>query len=522
VVIGPPPLPPSEVLFTVAGTGRIAFLPAVDLADDDDALLFFVHEDGSTERWFPPGEPARGTLRLGAGREQAVAERRAPATQIGVPSRLEWEAFRLRQRNLEPWDRPLALDLSRTVALDPRLGRVALPASIARGRLGAGIMFGRAAALGPGFLPDDRVIPASWREPPDPDAPNRFAIPTPPDRTEPDAAAVTAWIAPDTVGVNGNTAPVVATITDAIRPGRTRHIVAVRGSPRLDPATLTIGQNDILSLFPDAAVSLPFIAEQDGVSMLLQERLDANADPDIGPTWFLAGLTLAGSVQAALSAGVLDLRWCMLAEPGMPGLTVAGAGHQSSLARLTIPDARLTLRLFGCLIGQLEVPPWVQVIAAGCTFDGGAPDQPAISAAGARLRLRHCTVHGTTAAGVLEASSCAFKGQISCDRPDLSWSRHSLVAEGGRLPPLYQSLTHQISFESLHPTHPDYLLLSDNNGAMPLVAGERRRMPGAHDARTARLTELVERTEDFLPLGLLPQQVDRSVIELSRMRRRLP
>ena len=523
LVLGPPPLPPSEVLFAVAGKGRIAFLPALDLADAGVALLFFVDQDGTTRRWFAPGEPARGTLRLGPALEAPIAMRRAPATQIGVPFRLTWEPFQLRQRNLEPWDRPLVLDLSRTVALDPRLGRVALSASIGRGRLGASFMFARSAALGPGFLPDDRLVPASWHEPPDPEIAGRFDIPLPPDRaTGAGNAAVTAWIAPHNAGVAGNGPPVVATIAEALRSGVSRHNLGILGSVRLDPALLTIGQTDEFSLFPDASTSMPLIGETNGVSLLLQERLDAEADPDIGPNWFLAGLTLAGAVNAAVSAGILDLRWCMLGEPGMPGMTVSGAGHQSSLARLTLPAVRVTVRLYGCLVGRLEVPPWVQVIAAGCTFDGGSPDQPAINASGARLRLRHCTVHGTTGAGVVEASSCAFKGEIRCERPDLSWARHSIVSEGGRLPLLYECLTHSLSFESLVPSRPDYLLPSDNNGPAALVLGERRRLPGAHDERTPRLTELTERTGDYLPFGLSPHHFDRASLELSRMQRRLP
>ncbi|MFO0925418.1 MAG: phage tail protein [Gemmataceae bacterium] len=517
LVIGPPPLPPSEVLVTVGGKGRIAFLPAVDLADDGDARLFFLQGDGSTQRWYPAGEPARGSLRLGAGREQPTAERTAPAPRIGIPGRLAWAPFRLRQRNLEPWLRPLALDLSGTVALDPRLGRVALPAAIACGRLGASFQFGRAAALGPGFVPTGRVVPESWREPADPDAPERFVVPTPPDLN---GATVTAWVAPEAAGLT-DTAPVVASLNEAIQPGVTRHMIAMRGSPRLDRATLTIGQSEVLSLFPDAATALPYVNASDGVSLLLQERLDTNADPDLGPSWFVAGLTLEGALRAGLSAGVLDVRWCRLADPAQAGLTVIGASSRTALAHLTLTPVRLTVRLFGCLVGRLEVPPWVQLIAAGCVFDGGAPDQPAIRAAGARVRLRHCTVHGTTEAGVLEASSCAFKGAVTCDRPDLGWLRYSIAHGGGRLPLLYQSLTQPISFESLLPAHPDYLVLSDNNGAAALAAGERRRVPGAHDERSARLTELTERTGDFLPLGLSPWHADRAVADLSRMQRRL-
>jgi hypothetical protein len=225
-------------------------------------------------------------------------------------------------------------------------------------------------------------------------------------------------------------------------------------------------------------------------------------------------------VEVVLSAGEVDLRWCTLAGPGSLGVRVAGAGHQSPLARHSLPEVRLTLRLYGCLVGGLEVPPWVQVIAAGCTFDAGSPDAVALAAAGARLRLRHCTVHGRTLAGQLEASSCAFKGQLVCDRPDVSWARYSLLPTGGRPPLLYQSVLHAISFASLRPTEPHYLVLDDNNGTAARSTGERRCVPGAHAELTHRLLELTTRAEEFLPMTLVPYHVDRTTLDIFRMHRR--
>src|SRR5262249_61571429 len=50
LVLGPPPLPPSEVIFTLAGQNRLAFLPAVDLAVDDSALFALADSGASVLR----------------------------------------------------------------------------------------------------------------------------------------------------------------------------------------------------------------------------------------------------------------------------------------------------------------------------------------------------------------------------------------------------------------------------------------------------------------------------------------
>jgi hypothetical protein len=61
------------------------------------------------------------------------------------------------------------------------------------------------------------------------------------------------------------------------------------------------------------------------------------------------------------------------------------------------------------------------------------------------------------------------------------------------------------------------LVLGGNNGEAALRAGEQGRFPGCHGDRQARLRELAERTADFLPIGLLPFDLDRSAADLARM-----
>src|SRR5690606_11049706 len=173
-----------------------------------------------------------------------------------------------------------------------------------------------------------------------------------------------------------------------------------------------------------------------------------------------------------------------------------------------------------CVVAGLEVPPWVRVVAAGCTFDAGSRTELALRAAGARVHLRHCTVHGQTLAGELYASSCVFAGSVRVDRRDQGWIRHSLIGEGGAPPRAYRSHVVSVALSSIAPESPLYLALADNNGATLLQAGEFGRRPGAFGDWNQRLNELTVRTEEFLPAALVPHHIDRTTHDINRMNRR--
>ena len=557
LVPGPVPLPPSEVVLAVGGQGVLAFLPGLDPADGG-VEVFLLDADGSAERWAAPGTTAGAGLRLGAGRSAPTARRDAPGRRLGVPGRLGRAEFRLGQRSLGSWDQPLALDLDGVVALDPRLGRILLPRDIvADGRLSASYRSGRAEALGAGFAEPGRAVPADWQEPPDPAEPERWTPATAPEldgTLVAGPAAVTAQVLPRRAGQVLDGVPCVAgpgaaVRRDApqIRPGVRAHVVAVPGSPRLESDVVTVAQGDVFSLFGAANGALPHLAAEDGVSLRLQERLAEGDDPDAGPSWFLTGLSTDGAVELLVGAGLLDLRWCDLAPPRRDdpaprtGVRVAGAAVAGVVPRWPLPEPGesldpaavgagsvsrpVTVRLVGCLVGRLEVPPWVQVIAAGCTFDAGADGAEAIAAAGAALRLRHCTVRGTIAAGRLEASSCLIRGRIDSDRPDQGWLRHCAVDTGPATtgaPPAYRTVDGPISLFSTAATDPLYLVPDDNNDPGVPGAGERGRQPGAHGRRARGLAELAGRTTEFLPFGLVPYHLDRAAADLRRMNRRLP
>jgi hypothetical protein len=550
LVPGPVPLPPSEVLVDVGARAQVAFLPALDPPDGGLALLL-LDADGSSREWAPPGTPARPSLRLGAGREEPAGVRPAPAARLGVPGRLGWHPFRLRQVDLSAWDRPLALDLDDAVAVDPRLGRVLVRrAAVAASRFTATTRTARAAALGAGFATPARAVPPAWLEPPDPDEP--ALLPGPAPELDPDLAGgpapVTARVLPTRAGEVHDGAPCVASLGEAVAgdgellqplagPAFRAHVVAVDGSPRLEPAALTLAQGATASVFPATAGSVAHVAADDGVSLTLLERLAAGEEPELGPRWFLTGLSTDGAVELLVAAGLLDVRWCDLAPPrrddALPAdgtaarlaVRVAGAGR-GGLPAPAVPAGGprpLTLRLVGCVLGGLVVPPWVRVVAAGCTIDAGADGASALDAAGAAVRLRACTVRGRVRAGVLEASSSLLRGGVAVDHG--GWLRYSVLDDAGsgpgRVPVLYESLRARVSLASLDSTSPYYLLPDENNRPAVLTAGEGGTLPGAHGDRSRSLAELTGRSVDAVPLGLVAHQQDRAAEALRRMNRRL-
>jgi hypothetical protein len=526
-VIGPAPLPSSDLVFTQGDHGVLAVLPRLAFAAGDSVRLR-VGSDGATFRRDPPtpAETARprplDTRFGGLLADEALA---APPgdNRFSQPGRLTRVPWRIVQRSLGPWTSLVApADADEgSVFLDPRLGRFVLPADAPTGRVTATCRIGRGGLIGAGLVPPDRAIPDDWREP-DPD----LAVETPLDFgmyggvvTELDPHA---YIAPHrsgqyTNGPEGAAIRIVDTVDAAIAAAPTGQVprVAILGSARVPTARISDGADAGCSIVAADPDTTPIVdRDKDDLSLLLQTAAGST------PRYWLAGLWLLGRLELVAERGAADIRYCQIGAPGRVSLWVPGAGHQDLAARRSLPRAELEIRIYGCQLGVVELPPWVRLVAAGCTFDAGARDATAIRAAGAQLRLRHCTVHGIVEAGKLEASSSVFAGEVRVDRADLGFIRHSLCARGGTVPELFASLVHTPSFITIAPVSPDYLVLAPNNGRDVFAVGEGASQPGAFGERGDHERELDARTREFLPIGMDPVHVDRTAFDLYRMERR--
>ncbi|MFO0762629.1 MAG: kelch repeat-containing protein [Byssovorax sp.] len=514
LLLGPSPLPPSEVLFRLGGDSHLAFLPALDLMVGE-SVSFSVAEDGSTTRLFRDGE-----LSVWSGPYPDTRARAPGVFRLGVPGRLSVHPYRLRQRCFGRFDAPVAFtDAEGVIGLDPRHGRVVLPPGAPPGEVTASYTVGRGAGLGAGAMPADRKPASFWEEPGAP-------APTPPD-LRPDGPPLTAYVHPRRAGQTQRRrnadVPIFARPEQALAaalPGAPG-LVGILGSPKLDPCVLAGAAAGSLSLFAvDPAHAPLFLGDPlvpDEPSLSVCPGFGGNADTEL----WLAGLWVAGRLDLLLTRGQADLRFCTLGRAGAVGLRLSGGGHEWLAGRRSLHEIELEIRLYGCVVGAVELPPWARLTAAGCTFDGGQGGR-AIRAAGAHVRLRHCTVRGAVEAGELYASSCAFGGAVQVARTDKGWVRHSLVQAGAWLPRLYHSLDHRVCFASVEPTDPTYLVLSSSNGPSALAAGEHGRAPGAHGERSDRLRELMTRAELNMPIGMANVHLDRVTQDLARMGRSSP
>lgn len=523
-VCGPPPLPPSEVILQNGDSPMIGFLPALDLPVGDHRQ-FQLLADGSSQELFAPGRLPPVWVRPGAPLFPA-AERSAPAWRLGVPGRLSWTPYRLRQIHLGRWSEPLAPLAEDEIGLDPRLGRVILPPGApvrAQSRLRASWWEGRPERIGVGCMPADRRLPACWEDP-----------------------EVEAWTAPDLAGalVDGWVDPEAQSLPELLGQLREKEapILAIVDSPSLPPARLSLPPGGLTLASSDPAAMPRFEQDEGCLSLSFHP-----SSVDDAPALWLAGLRTVGRLDLHMQRGTVELRWCSLGMPtpgaggAVPGtrltpavgdvpnapailaglgLRVVGGGHQDQTALRSLPASTLELRLHGCQVGAIEIPPWATLVATGCTFDAGDNNAVAIRAAGARVRLRHCTIRGRTEAGILSASSTLFTGRVRVDQTSSGWLRYSVLPSGGSLPSRFRCRTENVAISGDQPLRPDYLLPSSSNPPEFWEAGEAGRCPGAYAERSDRDRELTLRSAEFVPVGTTPLQKDRVPVDLARIRRR--
>ncbi len=523
-VCGPSPLPPSEVILKNGDSPLVSFLPALNLPVGG-SQRFLLLANGSSQRLFAPGELPPTWIRPGAALFPA-AERGAPAWRLGVPGRLRWTPYRLRQIHLGRWSEPLATLAEDEIGLDPRLGRVILPPGApvrAQSRLRASWWEGRPERIGVGCMPADRRLPACWEDP-----------------------EVEAWTAPDLAGrpVDGWVDPELQSLPELLESLREEEapILAIVDAPALPSTRLTLPPGGLTLISSDPA-GMPRFEQDEGCLSLSFHPSSADDQPEV----WLAGLRTVGRLDLHQQRGKIELRWCSLGLP-MPGtgaaapgnrlvpdpgdtpsapailaglgLRLVGGGHQDETALRSLPESTVEIRLHGCQVGAIEIPPWATLVATGCTFDAGDNSAVAIRAAGARVHLRHCTVRGRTDAGLLAASSTVFTGRVRVDQSNEGWLRYSVLPTGGRPPSRYLCRAENVALSGDQPLRPDYLLLSPSNPPELWEAGEAGRCPGAYAERSDRDRELTLRSAEFVPVGTTPLQKDRVPVDLARIRRR--
>jgi hypothetical protein len=501
-VVAAPPLPPADLVVPGVGGARLHQLPPVDIPVGAAAVLELLCDGGARHL---DEVPVRGPY--------GDRDRRAgDGGRYAVPGRLDRTPYTFRQLHLGTWPAGPVAPAVDVVGLDPRTGRVFLPPGAPRGVFSTSVLQGRTALIGAGCLPVAADIPAAWGVAPPPPAAS--------------GAAPTAWASPQLAGAvlrRGGVAAVVVASPDLPFPASGAAFIGIPGSARFPATRVHLPPGREWSLWATDSGASP-VFDRGGPSEPALELIvvgDAGGGPTpTTPTRWLGGLWIDGRLELALAAGAVDLRWCTVGRPGEVSIRVPGSGAEGATLRRSVPGPEIELRLHGCEVGVVELPPWVRLVAAGCTFDAGDDAGVAIRAAGAQVVLRHCTVRGGVEAGVVEASSCVVTGAVDADRPDLGWLRWSVVAPGGRSPVRYHVVDTVAPFASLSPGDPRYLALAVQADPRLVAAGEDHRTPGAHHTFGARLRELEVRTEDFLPLAMDARHDDRAARSLLKMTRR--
>ncbi|HTE56325.1 MAG TPA: phage tail protein, partial [Kofleriaceae bacterium] len=141
LVVGPAPLPSSDVVFTQGARGVLAVLPRLALAVGGSIRLR-VAADGASFRRDPP-DPAEAAIprpldsRFGGLFGDDLLAAAASDGRYAQPGRLARVPWQLAQRSLGPWNAllPTSPDDTGAVLLDARLGRFVLPSTAPTGRI---------------------------------------------------------------------------------------------------------------------------------------------------------------------------------------------------------------------------------------------------------------------------------------------------------------------------------------------------------------------------------------------------
>jgi hypothetical protein len=401
----------------------------------------------------------------------------------------------------EGWRRPPA---SVDVAIDPVLGRLALPAGASATSVEVSYAYGFSGDLGGG--PYDRqssvsewVTPAgvSWQR-------GVAARATPaqlPDLVPDLATAITAWnAAPAPLGViavmdsRSYAQPLPGIEVPA---GSTLVLVAADWPEDVeDPGTRTPGRLVPRQVRPHIVGSLTVTGTApDGA-------------PDAG-TLVINGLLVEGSVTVAGgNLGRLQVAHSTLVPTtGVDSLIVA-SGSQPGLS-----NASLTVALDRTIAGRLAIAPLSRLLVHGSIVDAGtaaAPLGPAISAG--ETGIDASTIRGTTMVRTLHASNVIFTGSVEVERRQVGCVRYSYVPGGSLVPRRFRCQPADPAdpgrttprFTSFDLGQPGYGQLAVDGPPEIAAMGEGESEMGAFRflAQPDRLTNIRTSLEEYLRLGL--------------------
>ncbi|MBS1144042.1 MAG: hypothetical protein H6R14_1448 [Proteobacteria bacterium] len=276
------------------------------------------------------------------------------------------------------------------VGIDPRLGRLALPAGVTASRVEVGYAYGFPGDIGAG--PYDRR--------PGPGNDNPLAsLPDPADFevvVEIPSAATPTLASAFNAPANPADAP-----NRVVAGKRTLVILNTDATETLTPSlNLPDSQLAILAAPGHRPVLVGDITVQGNASTRLS----------------LDGLLIDGALRLQGRLNEVTLRHCSLV-PARGGIIHTGAGTE------------LTLNLYRCLCGPLASDHALAgVVLRDSLVDGGAmASGKAIDIDDSPLTAIACTLLGTTAAGRLEASNSIFDGLVSITRRQEGCVRYSYV-----------------------------------------------------------------------------------------------
>jgi hypothetical protein len=337
--------------------------------------------------------------------------------------------------DLSDWRRPAA-SAQPTVAVDPALGRIAFPVASTPSEVRVDFAYGFSGDIGGG--PYDRpLIDQTWLD-----------------------RAVT-WqmgVVQDQAVRAGAADPqlLVANLTDAVAAWNAQvataptafGVIAVMDSCtyKEDLVGAAAPQVPAGSKLAIVAAGWPEVSVQnqlgkhrlpgDLVAAPLRPHLRGNleavgtaASQAPGGELVVAGMLLEGRLRvAAGNLGRLQVNHSTLV-PGGGGLEVISAPNQT--------NAELNVILESCVIGPIALPDTVPALSvANSVID--AAGAAAITAPGAEVTLRACTLFGTASVRSLTASDVIFTGSATSTRLQTGCVRFCYVPDGSSVPPRFR------------------------------------------------------------------------------------